>query len=263
MGDDSGSDRRQVDGTAHEAVVMLHGFAQNGGCLGPVADGLRRHHEVRTPDLPGHGEAATLAQMDCRAAADHLVALCGPAHWIGYSLGGRIALNVAVAHPESVHSLVLIGATAGIEDPAERERRRLLDHDRAADVEQSGIEDFTRRWLAMDMFAGLSESMRFVGERRTNTATGLAGSLRNAGTGSMEPLWGRLHELRMPVLLLTGEHDATFTRAAAGIADLIGENAAAVIVPASGHAAHLEAPEQVLALIQEHLLRSGGSGRLR
>lgn len=235
-------------------VVMLHGFTQTGRCLGYVADRLGEHREVLTPDLPGHGDAAELADMGCPAIADHLAERCGPAHWVGYSLGGRIALNVALEHPESVHSLVLIGATAGLEDPTAREHRRKLDHERAAEVERLGVVEFTRRWLDMDMFAWLPEGAQFTSERRTNTPAGLAGSLRNAGTGSMEPLWEQLCELQMPVLLLSGERDAAFTDTAVRMAARIGDNAMVQTVPDAGHAAHLEAPELTLSLIEEHLI---------
>lgn len=263
MIDDSGGGDGPEGGATLETVTMLHGFTQTGRCLGPVADGLRQSHEVLTPDLPGHGDTAGLAWMDCRSIADHLVDLCGPSHWVGYSFGGRIALNIAVTHPGSVHSLVLIGATAGIEDPTARRRRRLLDHERADEVERLGVDEFTRRWLDMDMFAGLPPEARFIDERRTNTAEGLAGSLRNAGTGSMDPLWERLCELLMPVLVLSGERDAAFAAVARRMAAKIGGNATSVSVPGAGHAAHLEAPDPVLELIEEHLRRNGRSGHLR
>lgn len=263
MGGDSSTGGGPTGGPTRGTVVMLHGFTQTGRCLGPLADRLDERHEVLTPDLPGHGDAAALAHMDCPTIADHLAERYGPAHWIGYSLGGRIALNVAVTHPRSVRSLTLIGATAGIEDRAARERRRRLDHQRAAEVERLGVAEFTRRWLKMDMFAKLPERARFTRERQTNTAPGLAGSLRNAGTGSMEPLWERLWELQVPVLLLSGERDAAFTDAAMRMAAGIGDNATALTVPGAGHAAHLEAPEPALALVEEHLLGAGGSEVLR
>lgn len=237
---------------------MLHGFTQTGACLGPLATGLGEGHEVMAPDLPGHGRSGAPAQLDCPATAQHLVdTLCPPhdldAHWIGYSLGARIALHVALDHPRSVRSLVLIGATAGITDPVAREQRRILDHRRASDLERLGVEEFTRRWLEMEMFSGLPETARFVRQRLENTSGGLAGSLRNAGTGSMEPLWERLGELAMPVLLLSGQRDHAFTEQAAAMARKIGDNATARTIPGAGHAAHLEAPGVTLELVEAHL----------
>ncbi len=253
MGNDPRDGRGTPGATSHSSVVLLHGFTQTGRCLGPVTEWLAAHREVETPDLPGHGGATGLADMDCPQAAAHLVSGCDPAHWIGYSLGARVALHVALDHSRAVRSLVLIGGTAGIDDPAERERRRITDHERAVEVERLGVPEFIERWLAMAMFADLPERARFVRERRVNTAAGLAGSLRNAGTGSMEPLWGRLSEIRVPVLLISGERDRAFSDLAARMAAEIGGNATAVTVLGAGHAAHLEAPELVFSLVDDHL----------
>ncbi len=254
-----------------EPVVMLHGFSQNGRCLGPLADRLSEAHTVLTPDLAGHGSAGRFAFMNCAEAGDHLLDTLGwtdppgagghgPAHWIGYSLGGRIALHVALRHPEWVRSLVLIGTTGGIWDDSERHERRALDHLRADDLEREGVWEFTRRWLEMDMFAGLPEDARFQAERCSNTAEGLAGSLRNAGTGSMEPLWNRLGALEMPVLILSGSLDAKFTEQGTQLVDAIGDNATGATVAAAGHAAHLEAPGPTYELVADFLACSGASG---
>ena len=197
--------------TLRSSVVMLHGFAQTGGCLGPVADALVDHTVLR-PDLPGHGGAAALADLDLWGIASHLAraigpTLDGPAVWFGYSMGGRVALHVVLAHPELVSGLVLLGATAGIADAADREDRRTADLARADHLEAVGLDRFLDEWLAQPLFAGLPEWARFDAERRRNTVPGLAGSLRHAGTGSMELLWDRLGSIDVPVLCVVGEHD--------------------------------------------------------
>lgn len=73
---------------------------------------------------------------------------------------------------------MLIGATGGIEDPAERRARAAADEVLAQRIEHEGVDAFVERWLAMPMWAGLPEWAKFSQERRTNTATGLAGSLK-------------------------------------------------------------------------------------
>jgi 2-succinyl-6-hydroxy-2,4-cyclohexadiene-1-carboxylate synthase len=232
---------------------MLHGFTQTGGCLGPVADALSADHTVVRPDLPGHGDATRLAQKDLWATASHLATaigptLDGPSVWFGYSFGGRVALHVALAHPEVVSGLVLVGTTAGIRDDAERAARAAADRELADHVEEVGVETFLDEWLAGPLFAGLPEEARFVEERRRNTAAGLAGSLRHAGTGAMDPLWDRLGEITVPVLLLTGAGDPKFTAIAQELA--VGLPAAEVVVVAdAGHAAHLEQPAAVADVV--------------
>ncbi|UDY36007.1 alpha/beta fold hydrolase [Dermatobacter hominis] len=237
------------NGTPRSSVVMLHGFTQTGGCLGPVADALAPTHSVLRPDLPGHGDATRLAGKDLWATASHLATaigptLDGPSVWFGYSFGGRVALHVALAHPEVVSGLVLVGATAGIRDDAERAERAARDRELADHVEAVGVDRFLDEWLAGPLFAGLPEWARFAEERRRNTAAGLAGSLRHAGTGSMAPLWDRLDEITVPVLCLSGERDPKFTALAEELGRALPAAEVAVVTDA-GHAAHLEQPDAV------------------
>ena len=234
-------------------VAMLHGFTQTRRCWGPLADALANTRTVVTADLPGHGSAAAEAGLDCSGAAQVLVRRIGPAHWVGYSLGGRIALHAALAYPDHVNSLVLIGATAGIEDPGERAERRLVDEERAERLEAVGVSAFCSQWLDMDMFADLPGWARFESERSSNTVQGLAASLRNAGTGSMAPLWNELATLSMPVLCIAGADDPRFAAHAAHMADAIGDNATVTLIDGAGHAAHLERPDATASVVRQFL----------
>jgi len=248
--------------SADPPVVMVHGFAQTGACLGPLVDHLAADHEVVLPDAPGHSTASAFAGLDCPAAADALVAACGPGVYLGYSMGGRLALHAALAHPDSVAALVLISATAGIDDPVARAARRADDEARAAHLEQIGVAAFVEEWLAMDMFAALPGWARFDEERAHNTVEGLAGSLRHAGTGSMTPLWARLGELRMPVLCIAGGDDAAYVtnaeRMVAAINGPDGTTARIEVVPDVGHAAHLESPVAVALAVRAFLAGLSG-----
>ena len=240
---------------------MLHGFTQNRDCLGPLADALARQRRVIRPDLPGHGSSGAAPNRSVTESAAGLADSLGagdvPAHWFGYSMGGRIALRVALDRPGCVRSLVLLGATAGIEDPGERAARRRADEQRALHLESVGVAEFCRDWLAAPMFAGLPDWAHVTAERRANTVDGLAGSLRNSGTGAMDPVWERLAELRVPVLLLAGALDEKFADTARRMAGSIGDNAEARTVQGAGHAAHLERPAGVVALVEEFLARTG------
>lgn len=249
------SDPRHADGAQRSPVVMVHGFTQTAGCIGPLAEALAAHRTVVLPDAPGHGTADAFAALDCPSGADRLAGACGRGVWVGYSLGGRLALHVALAHPDEVDALVLIGATAGLADDAQRRARRATDHDRARHLEAVGVDQFVAEWLAADLFAALPGWARFTEERTANTVAGLAGSLRNAGTGAMHPLWDRLGQLEMPVLCLAGDRDPTYSTLAARIAGAIGTNARWALVPGAGHAAHLEQPETTTAVVSEFLSR--------
>lgn len=239
-------------------VVLLHGFAQNHRCLGPVANAVAARHTVVLPDAPGHGGSLAHRDADVAHAAELLTSTGDAAVYVGYSMGGRICLQAAVDQPEMVRALVLIGATAGIEDADERAARRAADHAWAERLEAIGVDAFVQEWLSAEMFAGLPDWARFDEERRTNVVEGLAGSLRSAGTGSMAPLWDRLGELQMPVLCLTGSLDERYGALARRLVDGIGGGARHVEIDGAGHAAHLERPDEVSEVVVDFLASLAG-----
>lgn len=235
----------------HAPVLLLHGFGQNGRCWGRLGAALSARHEVTALDLPGHG-AAGAVHADLWTTADLVAGSIDPEHpavVVGYSMGGRMALHTALAHPERVGRLVLISATAGIDDEAERDARRASDEALATHIESVGVDTFVDEWLALPLFAGLPPEGRYVEERRTNSARGLATSLRLAGTGAQEPLWSRLAELSMPVLVVAGQNDQKFAALAERLATGIGDNATLAIVGGAGHTVHLEQPTLTTDLI--------------
>lgn len=208
--------------------VLVHGFTQTAASWHGVLDG--DDHEIVAVDVVPGG--------DLWSTATRLGDTAGRAAYVGYSMGGRLCLHLALAEPRRVERLVLLGATAGIEDEGERLARRQADEKLADDIERDGVEAFLERWLSHPMFAGLSER----GPRQADGAV-LAACLRFLGTGSQEPLWDRLGELAMPVLVVAGERDDKFTRIGRRMAEAIGDNAEFAVVPDAGHAAHLERPD--------------------
>jgi 2-succinyl-6-hydroxy-2,4-cyclohexadiene-1-carboxylate synthase len=230
-------------------LVLVHGFTQTGACWAPVLDGLGPRSAATVVDAPGHGGSAQV-RADLWAGADLLVATGGRAVYVGYSMGGRLALHAALARPELVEGLVLVGATAGIDDPSARARRRAQDERRAAHLEDVGVERFVDEWLAGPLFAGLSAAVDCRAARRTNSVEGLASSLRLAGTGAQDDLWPRVHELAMPVLVVAGAHDRKFTALGRRLAATIGPSATFATVAGAGHSAHLEQPAAFVALLE-------------
>lgn len=234
-------------------VVLVHGFTQTASSWPPQivaaleADG----HEVIAVDAPGHGsETATRADL---VEGARLLAQHGPAHYVGYSMGGRLALHVAVHHRDAVRRLVLVGATAGIEDDDERAARRAADEELAASIERDGVDAFLERWLANPLFATLPPDAAALESRRANTAQGLAASLRLMGTGTQVPLWEALPLLQHDVLFLVGEVDEKFTALAHRMAGAWGGHALVDVVATAGHAVHLERPDDVAVRIATFL----------
>jgi 2-succinyl-6-hydroxy-2,4-cyclohexadiene-1-carboxylate synthase len=235
-----------------DRLVLVHGFTQTGRCWGPFADDLARDHELVLVDAPGHGGSADL-RTDLWEGAALLGATGGRATYVGYSMGGRLALHLALRRPELVERLVLIGATGGIDDDAERAARRDADESLADHLLAIGVPAFLDEWLAQPLFAGLTPATACLDERLANTAEGLASSLRQAGTGTQEPLWDRLGAIEVPVLLLAGVDDAKFSAVAGRLARSIGPNATVAVVPRAGHSAQLESPLDTASIVRRWL----------
>ncbi len=235
-------------------LVLAHGFTQTARLWGPFGDTLARRHELVGVDLPGHGGSSGV-EADLPGAGALLVEAGdddpAPFDLLGYSLGARVALHAALARPERIRRLVLIGATAGIEDDAARQRRRQRDEAMADALEADGdLSGFIRRWLSASVFTGLRNAG--LEERLRNTPAGLASSLRLAGTGTQAPLWDRLGEIELPVLVLVGADDARFTAAGSKMASSLA-NAVFSLVPGAGHAAHLAQPALTARLVERFL----------
>lgn len=241
-----------------ERLVLVHGFTQTGRSWLDLASQLANHYEVFLVDAPGHAGSTT---VDCGLwdAARLLAEAGGAAVYVGYSMGARLALHAALAHPESVRALVLVGGTAGISDASERSQRRVDDERLAERLERDGLEAFLDHWLANPLFAGLSAERTQREDRLRNTVSGLASSLRQCGTGVQDNLWPRLGELQMPVLLVAGERDSKFAEIADRMQAMIGATASLHLVPGAGHTAHLEQPEAFLRVVRDWL--SGGRDR--
>jgi 2-succinyl-6-hydroxy-2,4-cyclohexadiene-1-carboxylate synthase len=240
--------------------VLLHGFTQTGRLWGTFGGRVESAYTVVALDLPGHAGSNSI-RADLPATADLVVEAVRSAIGdescvlLGYSMGARVGLHVVTGTNLAVSRAVFIGVTGGIEDVAQRERRRKADEKAAAALEASGdLEGFLDRWLASPLFARLSENSARA-ERSRNSASGLAGSLRLCGTGTQEPLWDRLPSLRLPMLALAGSDDTRFAAHALRVGETA-PNAVASLMPGGGHAVHLAQPEPSWRLIG-HWLRAG------
>ncbi len=241
--------------TERSTLVLLHGFTQTGRSWDPVVTALGERYRALAPDLRGHGAAGDRRPVSFAAIEHDILELAPPRFALaGYSMGGRIALDLALrddgAAQRRITRLTLIGASPGLADPAERAARRAADEALADEIERGGVEAFARRWAAQPLFADQPPAVARAAhaERLRNSAAGLAASLRGVGTGAMEPLWDRLDQLTIPVTLIAGERDAKFRALAERMAAQI-PHATVHVVANAGHAAQLERPGEVAALL--------------
>lgn len=252
-------------------AVLLHGFTQNVDCWGGFASsltaGLAGRFDPLAIDAPGHGRSGH-DNADPWTAAELIMATTAraqgqtdpaPVVVVGYSMGGRLGLHIALAHQELVTALVLIGATAGIADDRQRQRRRVADDALARRFETEPLDEMVRWWLDRPLFARLPSEAAALDQRLLNRPEGLAASLRHCGTGAQDSLWERLGELTMPVLVVHGSYDAKFQAIGARLVDAIGSRSELVSIE-GGHAVHLEQPKATSELVVRFLERRLESG---
>lgn len=263
-GDSSLLPYRSTGPSAAPALVFLHGFL---GSALDWADIVERLPEVRclAVDLPGHGRnlaCGSLESYSLAGATRGLLALmdgldirqCIP---VGYSMGGRLALYVAVHYPERCIKVVVESGSPGLARDSERRNRRKWDEQKAQELEHGDFEEFLARWYAQTLFDSLTrEKGRFqkvLEARRRNDPLELAKSLRAMGTGSQDALWNRLGTLDVPVLAIAGEHDAKYRKMSRDMVSLC-KKGEYVVVANAGHNVHVENPGDYVRAIRQHVL---------
>jgi 2-succinyl-6-hydroxy-2,4-cyclohexadiene-1-carboxylate synthase len=200
------------------------------------------------PQLPGHGGDPIPSQgpfdVFVQDVAARLPPICGTL--VGYSLGARLALNLALSMPERVQRLVLVGVHPGLTTDAERQERRRLDEAWAQRIRTEGLEKFVDAWSALPLFATqrrMPEDRREQqrAERLGHLAEDLALAFLGMGLSAMPNCWPRLTLLSCPCLVVVGAEDARFVAISEA---MLTENPRIrrAIVAGTGHNVPFEAP---------------------
>ncbi len=234
--------------------IFLHGFT----CLASDWHSLWQklpEHRLLALDLPSHG---TNPQDDSHFEAmarqfwQDLDAMgFDQIHLVGYSMGGRLALYLAVMFPQRIQSLVLISASPGLAEKSERIKRRQADEALAVRLEQQGLESFLEQWYQQELFAGLRQWEGFdrllQDKLMSHQAHRLAQSLRQAGTGMAPSMWSHLSELQIPTLFVSGNADQKFCQLGQQMQSLC-PGSIFTAMP-GGHAPHLESTHELADLL--------------
>lgn len=240
-------------------VLFLHGFMGDGKEWDEITERLSGEFRCLAVDLPGHGEAVGLPDeaytfpATAAALVETLDAECiERCRMVGYSMGGRLALYVALRYPERCSRLILESASPGLRMEEERAERRRLDGWRA-DALEADFTGFLDRWARLPIFASLSEDERaaFIERRRLNDPAELARSLRGSGTGRQPSLWADLDHLTCPTLAVAGTADPKFAELAFAMS-VAGPTIIPMLVSA-GHTIHAERPHLFAALVRDFL----------
>ena len=246
------------------ALLLLHGFTGSNAMWTPHLAAFEGFTTVSV-DLLGHGESdapPTPNRYRMERCVDDLTSLLNHLKIervavLGYSMGGRVALQLALRAPGRLWALVLESTSPGIDDPAEREDRVRSDAALADEIERNGIDAFVDGWQALPLFASQSRLSAAAREelrrqRLRNSPVGLANSLRGAGAGQEAPVLNRLGEIRIPTLLIAGALDQKYVALARKMSDAL-PCARTQIVSDAGHATHLEQPEAFDRVVREFL----------
>jgi 2-succinyl-6-hydroxy-2,4-cyclohexadiene-1-carboxylate synthase len=221
---------------------LIPGFTQTIRSWDTVEARLPRDWDVQAIEVPDG--------LDFAATAETIGIRGSEGAWVGYSLGGRLALRLALDRPDLVERVALIGASPGIASAGERERRLVADERLAQQAESDGVQEFLERWYNQRMFETLPREAAMLDDRRRgNTVHRIAHQLRALGPATQEPLWDRLSKLSMPVLIVSGAYDRKYTEIAEQMGAAIGATARVEQIPRAGHAVHLERPDEVAELL--------------
>ena len=256
-------------------LMLLHGFTGCAQSWDHLHAALSPRFRAIMPDLLGHGRSDAPddpGRYRMERCIEDLIAILDrlgleQTHLLGYSMGGRVALAVAIAHPDRIASLILESSSPGLAGDGERQARIASDNALADLAEREGIEAFIARWERMPLFATqerLPEQFRerLHKQRLANNPKGLANSLRGLGTGVHSPLWEQLGELRMPCLIMAGELDNKFVGIAQRMAHAI-TGAQIAVVAGAGHTIHLEQPTSFERVVMEFLRNVNSSNNVR
>ena len=225
------------------SLVLVPGFTQTAASWDAVLAHLPPDLEAEGVDVPtGLGFVETAAAIGEQQ---------GRAVYAGYSMGGRLCLRLALDRPDLVRGLVLLSASPGIVDAAERETRRAADEKLAQEIERDGVDAFLERWLRQPLFATLPPDAAGLDARRVgNTVATLTHALRALGPGTQEPLWDRLGDLEPPFVPAAGVLDEKYVDIAFEMTARVGQDVHPVLFGGAGHAAHLENPQAVASLLR-------------
>lgn len=247
------------------SLFLLHGFTGSSGDWKNVSDLFDKRFNVYAVDLIGHGKSDAPSDISLYTAESQVNQLktifdkirSEKNILLGYSMGGRLALNYAVRYPGSLNGLILESASAGISKQSEREKRISDDNELAGMILKNPIEEFMTKWMDQELLGTLRRFSNarldeLKKEKSNASKTGLANSLRGFSTGTMPFIGNQLKSVNIPVLLLSGQLDSKFTKINSHIQKHF-PTAKHSVIKTAGHNTHLEEPKYFIQSVNRFL----------
>jgi len=254
----------ETDGdNSRPAVIFLHGFLGNCNSWNEIIPSLQKKYYCITVDLPGHGRSLPVDDSlytipNCSKLIMRLLDNLGvlKISIVGYSMGARLGLLVALNYPERINKLVMESSSPGLKTKQERINRQKSDEKLAQELEKASLEQFLQNWYNQPLFDSLKRDQeRFralMEKRKINDPVGLARSLRFMGSGVQDSLWGKLKDLQVPTLLIVGEYDRKFREIAQDMS-IEADKIAIKTVTGAGHNVHYEKPSEYAEVLKGFL----------
>ncbi|TYQ30608.1 2-succinyl-6-hydroxy-2,4-cyclohexadiene-1-carboxylate synthase [Pseudanabaena sp. UWO310] len=254
-----------AEGASHNPpILFLHGFMGDRFEFTQTMSVLSKRYYCVAIDLLGHGNTEVIDRQKDRddnytiqSTANFVIKFLDllridRCFLVGYSMGGRVALYLALHFPKYFSRVVLESASAGLSAIAERSDRLDRDRQLATKLETDDFKAFLEKWYQQPIFAHLRSHPNFermLEQRLHNSPTQLAKSLRNLSTGMQPSLWEKLPTNQIPLLLLVGELDAKFVQIARQMTQST-KLAQLEVIASCGHNIHWEFPQLFAEKVQ-------------
>ncbi|MBN1211111.1 MAG: 2-succinyl-6-hydroxy-2,4-cyclohexadiene-1-carboxylate synthase [candidate division Zixibacteria bacterium] len=256
----------ELNGSPENPVILLlHGFLGGKDDWTEITDRLCENFLTVTVDLPGHGYTQVngidkyYTMPSCAWGMinflDQLkIKKC---HLVGYSMGGRLALYLAVNYPVRFDKIIIESSSPGLKTAVESKARIKSDKILSRRLETENFEDFLNDWYRQPLFESMPKDTRFkklFKKRLKSDPLLLAKSLRQMGTGAQPSLWAELVKIQAPILFIAGDKDEKFKALAYAMSDLC-KRAEISIINNCGHNVHFEKPLEFYEQLNNFLIK--------